>query len=114
MEAPVDTPVSREVSYWSVENDNPIRVASRLCDYEEGDAQEMTSGMLSDFPTTFEVFSTLLSWAFLAFSSTFLLFSFSLSSFSYFFRVALSASFFLARTFSLSSSSRKERSSNSS
>ena len=67
----------------------------------------MISGMLSDFPTTFEVFSTLLSWAFLAFSSVFLLFSFFLSSLFCFFRIVLSASF-LAKTFSLSSSSKKK------
>jgi hypothetical protein len=75
MEAPMDIPASKEVPHWSVENGNPARVAH--C--EEGDATEMTSGMLSYFPATFEVFSAFLSWAFLAFSSPFLFFSFSLA-----------------------------------
>jgi hypothetical protein len=73
VEAPVDTPASGEVPYWSVDNDNPTRSASRLRDCEEGDAPEMTLGVLIDYPATVEVFSAVLPWAFLAFSSAFLL-----------------------------------------
>jgi hypothetical protein len=69
----VDTPASGEVPYWSVDNDNPTRSASRLRDCEEGDAPEMTLGVLIDYPATVEVFSAVLPWAFLAFSSAFLL-----------------------------------------
>ena len=92
MEVPIDTPASKEVPHWSIENGNPIRVASRLCNCEEGDATKMTSGMLSYYSATFEVFSSFLFWAFLAFSLLFLFFCFSLASSFCFFRVALFAS----------------------
>jgi hypothetical protein len=50
-----------KVPYWSVENDNPVRVVSYLHDSKEGDVPKMTSIVLSDFFSTFEVFSILLS-----------------------------------------------------